>query len=246
MQFQLHTRLPTASPARDRMMEHPSFLLISHSIPSQFNSLSSSPALVGAVRVREDLPGGLDAPDLAAVLGDGAVRAELAGGGDVQDRHLGPALLVLQHGKARRVEGLASKSRKSKLSEVCCYSTSNAQNWKKWTRKKLIPSSFSGRILHSDQRLPNHWSEILPFPTSFHPFLKYTSWHQNIGILLECFFLNQYYYFYLIVPEDGKRLNISFLSPGMPPRPCPGSRCRTCSRRACSTGPSGAASGRCR
>ena len=48
------------------------------------------------VRVGEDLVGGLDTPDLAAVLTDGPVRAELARGGDVHDGHLGPLLLVLK------------------------------------------------------------------------------------------------------------------------------------------------------
>lgn len=42
------------------------------------------------------LPGGFHAPDLARVLGDGAVRRELAGRRDVLDDHLGPLRLVLK------------------------------------------------------------------------------------------------------------------------------------------------------
>jgi len=42
------------------------------------------------------LPGGLNAPDLAGVLGDGAIRRELAAGRDVVDGHLQPLGLVLE------------------------------------------------------------------------------------------------------------------------------------------------------
>ena len=48
------------------------------------------------VRVGEDLVGGLNTPNLAAILADGPVGAELARGGDVHDGHLGPLLLVLK------------------------------------------------------------------------------------------------------------------------------------------------------
>ena len=45
--------------------------------------------------VRKLFPAGLHAPDFSAVLGDGSVGAELAGGGHVHDGHLGPQVLVL-------------------------------------------------------------------------------------------------------------------------------------------------------
>ena len=48
------------------------------------------------VRRRQLVPGRLDAPDLAGVLGDGAVARELARRRDVLDAHLGPHELVLK------------------------------------------------------------------------------------------------------------------------------------------------------
>ena len=52
--------------------------------------------LLGAVGVGKGVPGGLDVPDLAAVLGDRPVGAELPGAGNVHDGHLGPLQLVLK------------------------------------------------------------------------------------------------------------------------------------------------------
>lgn len=52
-------------------------------------------ALGGLMGCGQFLPGGLDAPDLTRVLGDGAVRRELARRRDVLDHHLGPFRLVL-------------------------------------------------------------------------------------------------------------------------------------------------------
>jgi len=42
------------------------------------------------------LPGGLHSPNLAGVLGDGAIRREFAAGRNVVDGHLQPLGLVLQ------------------------------------------------------------------------------------------------------------------------------------------------------
>ena len=56
------------------------------------------------MRVGQLLPVWLDVPDLAAVFGNGAVRTELARGGDIHDGHLGPFSGVLKRvGKLRRV-----------------------------------------------------------------------------------------------------------------------------------------------
>lgn len=47
------------------------------------------------IRCWQLIPGGLDAPDFARVLGNRAVAAELAAGRNVVDGHLQPLGLVL-------------------------------------------------------------------------------------------------------------------------------------------------------
>lgn len=62
--------------------------IITHALPRH-------PSLVLARPVHGDLDG-LDVPDVARVVGDGAVGGELAGAGGGEDAHARPALLVLE------------------------------------------------------------------------------------------------------------------------------------------------------
>lgn len=61
----------------------------------------SFPRLVGG---RDLLAGGLDPPDLAGVLGDGAVAGELSGSPNVPDHLLCPLLGVLRKASNKEIE----------------------------------------------------------------------------------------------------------------------------------------------